>query len=481
MTETKTLAIGALGLAGIWWLLAEDDDDVLYLDEAPTPHRTDSPENVPGHPGVPDTPNWPARPRPLETAVKKILSHPPSLDTPAEMVIAREVEELQRSQNVYPDTIQSFSILMERVMESAREIKQYDNQAANEPSHSGFQQLAKITRQFRRQYFGSGKTVYQGMEEWCTDLIAGILANERNSNYPVHSPVSLSERDHYRLRLMNFMKKIQQDASTVEKVIGVVEDHVREFQASEEPLNQNLQYELTDYQEADNAYQNLPVTPPRQPKPRFDDLEGFSTYRPAASRFDSPGLSDVSSIDLGNMDERFDSYQPAERLSKIDEKRSSPSGRKYKVFTQESAETRKQILKDESIYTPPAKPRPQRPPTQVGLTTQKSLDAFSTRIKMQNSRIEAARGDRNRVELVKVMNEVESMVPAGYTESSWNEAAKRKIDLFTEDAEGEPDVRVRYEDLQGDPYFQDYRDLIQQLDDALEQFKIPRSPITTSL
>ena len=484
MTQAKTLAIGVLGLAGIWWLFAEDDDDdVLWIEALPKPQRTDSPENVPGHPGIPDTPNWAVMSSPLETAVKKILSHPPNLETSAEMVIVREVEELQRSENVYPDTIKSFSSLLERVMESATELKKYQNQTANEPSHSGFQQLAEMTRRFRRQYFGSGKTVYQGMEEWCTALIKGIVENEQNSNYPPQGPVSPSEREQYRLRLINFMKNIQRDASTVEKVTGLVEDRVREFQASEEPLNQKLQYELTDYQEADSAYQNLPVTPPRKPKPRFDEPEGFSTYRPPASRFDSPGHSDVSSVDLGSMDERFDSYKPVERLSKIDEIRSSPSGRRYKVFTQESAETRKQMLKDQGIVTPPTKPRPKRPPTQVGLATRKSLDAFRIRIKMAGSKIEAARGDRNRVELAKLMEEVESMVPAGYTETSWSEVAKYRHDLYTEDEEGKPGSRVRYEDLKDDPYFQDYRDLIQRLDNALEEFNIkrPQTPPITSL
>ena len=134
----------------------------------------------------------------------------------------------------------------------------------------------------------------------------------------------------------------------------------------------------------------------------------------------------------------------------------------------------------DQFTTPIPKPRPQRPPTQVGRTTALSLDAFATRVKMQKSRIEAARGDSNRVELVELIDEVGTMVPKGYTEGSWHDTVTQKIDLFTEDEKGEPDARVRYEDLKDDPYFQDYVDLIGRLNTALAEFGI-RRPETPAL
>ena len=100
---------------------------------------------------------------------------------------------------------------------------------------------------------------------------------------------------------------------------------------------------------------------------------------------------------------------------------------------------------------------------------------------MTLSLVEATRGDQNRVKLANLLDDVDQMVPAGYTESSWSEAAKLRHDLYTEDEEGKPGARVRYEDLQDDPYFQEYVTLISRLDDALEQFGMSRSPLTTSL
>ena len=141
-------------------------------------------------------------------------------------------------------------------------------------------------------------------------------------------------------------------------------------------------------------------------------------------------------------------------------------------------------MKDQ-YTTPPPKPKPQRPPTQAGRTTKKSLDAFRTLAKLQRSRLEAAVGDNDRVELVRLMDAIDKMVPKGYTESSWSESAQNKVDLWTEDEEGEPDARVRYEDLRDDPYFEEYESLLRRLDDAMESFGLarPETPArsTTSL
>ena len=491
MTDSTTILLGVAAAAGVLFLALSGDDEPpiqVMQQEKKLTYVAEDMFNIPVNPMTPGE-DWPAMDY-TEPGQRQLDYYEDPDQTEAQKLLAREIETIRGDLNPYKRVNNNFLAVVDRITNAMRELKQIYQDARDDPNYDTYKEVQKGVDVFENQYY-LGKSVYVGMREYCTQLVMDLDENQDISPWPEDFPIDVYARKELRRDLVALVEEIAKSEGKTNSWLQYIKDGVEEYQMRPDPTDQ--EYQMSDSEEENLNYgESSTVEPPRTPPriPENDPREQFTQMKPLEinltqqpegletfTKSQTETFSEVSSVDLGEMEPHrlnFNSYKPNNRVAP--EIRSSPSGRKYKAFIKDATpEERKKILSREAIYTPPPMLRPERPPTQVGLSTKKGLDAFRIQMKSTKSQIEAALGDENRVKLQELSEEVHTMVPAGYTDSSWYETLTERRDLFTENEKGEPGARIRWEELKDDPVFQDYTLLQKRLDEALEKLNIPVS------